>query len=440
MPPTHKDMEHVASILMDATKRVVVLAGAGTSTSAGIPDFRSPGTGLYDNLAAYDLPYPEAVFDLDYFEERPQPFYTLARDLWPGVNYPPTLTHSFYALLNTKGRLISVLTQNIDGLERAAGVPDEKLVEAHGSFATASCIDCRHSHNAERVKDHVLRGTVARCENASCARLKATGEPGLVKPDIVFFGEGLPSRFFDHMEDVSQADLVLVLGTSLVVDPFGSLVYHTKKSATSVLINRDLYPAGSKFRFRSAGKGSDVALLGSCDDVVRSLTQILGWEAELDKIHNANLDRHNARSSAAKATTSAAKASENAAEDVGAVTGLKREADDSSTDGLAEVLAELKIEPVQREEGLTQPKDCPAQPGHDGPQFESPARAEEDPIQSNRELSEPGHALQGIPSAHKDTTSTAITHECHKDPSQHGDDRSEGSKERLDVSAAVPNV
>lgn len=317
------DLDQAASLLRDPKNRIVVLAGAGTSTSAGIPDFRSPGTGLYANLAAYDLPYPEAVFDLEYFEERPQPFYTLARDLWPGVNYPPTLTHSFYALLHAKKRLISVLTQNIDGLERAAGVPDHMLVEAHGSFATASCIACRHPADAELVKQHVLRGTVARCESDECIALVDGGEPGLVKPDIVFFGEGLPKKFFAHWDDVGQADVVLVLGTSLVVDPFGSLVYDAKPSATSILINRDLHPAGSKFRFKAKGGGRDLALLGSCDDIVRKLVQKVGWEQELDELHDANLRRHDARSKALPGQLSAAKAASTAAAEVGAVAGEK---------------------------------------------------------------------------------------------------------------------
>lgn len=346
------DLDQAASLLRDPTSRIVVLAGAGTSTSAGIPDFRSPKTGLYANLAAYDLPYPEAVFDLEYFEQRPQPFYTLARDLWPGVNYPPTLTHSFYALLHLKNRLISVLTQNIDGLERAAGVPDHLLVEAHGSFATASCIVCRHPADSERVKQHVLRGTVARCDSDQCSALVQGGEPGLVKPDIVFFGEGLPKKFFAHWDDVGQADVVLVLGTSLVVDPFGSLVYDAKPSATSILINRDLYPAGSKFRFKAKGHGRDLALLGSCDDIVRKLAQKVGWDQELDELHSANLRHHDARSKALPNQLSAAKAVPTAAADAGAVAGQKP---DRETKELSSPKVQTRDEPsqlVERLEGL----------------------------------------------------------------------------------------
>ena len=118
--------------------------GAGISTSAGIPDFRSPGTGIYENLARLDLPHPEAVFELSYFRQNPLPFYTLAGELFPG-KFKPTITHSFLQLLSQKHLLLKVFTQNIDCLEREAGVPPELLVEAHGSFATCvhfHCCDC----------------------------------------------------------------------------------------------------------------------------------------------------------------------------------------------------------------------------------------------------------------------------------------------------------
>jgi NAD+-dependent protein deacetylase SIR2 len=108
--------------------------GAGISTSAGIPDFRSPETGLYANLARLNLPYAEAVFSIDYFRNKPEPFYILAQELYPG-KYRPTITHSFINLLHKKGLLLKLFTQNIDCLEREAGVPGDKIIEAHGSFA-----------------------------------------------------------------------------------------------------------------------------------------------------------------------------------------------------------------------------------------------------------------------------------------------------------------
>lgn len=111
-----------------------IKTGAGISTSAGIPDFRSPDTGLYANLARLNLPYAEAVFDISYFRNNPLPFYILAHELYPG-KYRPTISHSFINLLHKKGLLLKLFTQNIDCLEREAGVPGEKIVEAHGSFA-----------------------------------------------------------------------------------------------------------------------------------------------------------------------------------------------------------------------------------------------------------------------------------------------------------------
>src|SRR6201996_4554824 len=86
-------------------RAVVVMTGAGISTSAGIPDFRSPETGLYANLARLNLPFSEAVFDISYFRMHPEPFYALAHELYPG-NFRPTITHSFIALLHDKGMLL----------------------------------------------------------------------------------------------------------------------------------------------------------------------------------------------------------------------------------------------------------------------------------------------------------------------------------------------
>ena len=81
--------------------------------------FRSPGTGLYDNLKQYRIPYPEAVFDMDYFDRNPRPFFSLAKDLYPSCKYQPNLIHYFLRILNEKGNLLRVYTQNIDGLEKS---------------------------------------------------------------------------------------------------------------------------------------------------------------------------------------------------------------------------------------------------------------------------------------------------------------------------------
>jgi NAD+-dependent protein deacetylase SIR2 len=108
------------------------------------------------------------------------PVYTLAKELYPG-RFRPTITHSFIRLLHSKSRLSMCFTQNIDTLERMAGVPGPKIVEAHGSFATQHCIDCETPYDDDKMKENVKAGKVPRCEDCH----------GLVKPDIVFFGESV---------------------------------------------------------------------------------------------------------------------------------------------------------------------------------------------------------------------------------------------------------
>ncbi|XP_039732891.1 NAD-dependent protein deacetylase sirtuin-3, mitochondrial isoform X4 [Pteropus medius] len=128
--------------------RVLVMVGAGISTPSGIPDFRSPGSGWYSNLQQYDIPYPEAIFELPFFFHNPKPFLALAKKLYPG-HYRPNVIHYFLRLLHDKGLLLRLYTQNIDGLERASGIPASKLVEAHGSFASATCTVCRRTSPGE---------------------------------------------------------------------------------------------------------------------------------------------------------------------------------------------------------------------------------------------------------------------------------------------------
>lgn len=244
-----------------------IQVGAGISTSAGIPDFRSPDTGIYANLAFLDLPDPEAVFDISFFRQNPKPFYALARELAPG-RYRPTIAHSFIKLLYDKGLLLKHFTQNIDCLERQAGLPGEKIVEAHGSFANQHCIECKAAYPEEEMKAHVDKGEVPTCKEC---------KTGLVKPDIVFFGEALPEDFFNNRELPGAADLCIVMGTSLTVQPFASLPGFVSEGVPRVLINLE----------RVGGMGSrpdDVLILGDCDAGVRKLAAALGWLEELEAL------------------------------------------------------------------------------------------------------------------------------------------------------------
>ncbi|XP_037963373.2 NAD-dependent protein deacetylase sirtuin-2 [Plutella xylostella] len=257
-------------------KNIITLAGAGISTSAGIPDFRSPDTGLYHNLAKYNLPEPQAIFEINFFRQNPKPFFTLAKELWPG-NFIPTVSHYFIRLLHEKGLLLRHYTQNIDTLERGAGLPEDRLVEAHGTFYTSHCLDCRKEYSMEWMKELVFADQVPRC-----------GCGGLVKPDIVFFGESLPARFQECLQvDFERCDMLIIMGSSLEVQPFASLIDMVPDWCPRLLINRE--KAGTRspiFRLLGLHSGGlqldedsyrDVALLGNCDDGCTTLATKLGW-------------------------------------------------------------------------------------------------------------------------------------------------------------------
>ena len=221
---------------------------------------------MYANLARLNLPYAEAVFEINYFRQNPEPFYTLAHELYPG-KYRPTIAHSFIRLLHDKGLLLKHFTQNIDCLDREAGVPGDKIVEAHGSFARQSCIDCSMPYPEIDIKRHIDAKTIPKCEHCK----------GLVKPEIVFFGEQLPADFFRNRSLPSEADLCIVMGTSLTVQPFASLPSMVKESTPRVLINKE--------RVGGIGSGADdVLLLGDCDDGVRKLAKACGWLDELEAL------------------------------------------------------------------------------------------------------------------------------------------------------------
>ncbi|KAL8873642.1 MAG: hypothetical protein Q9174_000920 [Haloplaca sp. 1 TL-2023] len=268
-----RTLDAVASYIKEGrAKKIVVMTGAGVSTAAGIPDFRSPDTGIYANLAKLDLPYPEAVFDISYFRSKPLPFYHLAHELYPG-RYKPTISHCFIRLLADKGLLLKLFTQNIDCLERAAGVPDVKIVEAHGSFAHQRCIECRKSYPDDLMKQAIDRREVPHCLQTECQ--------GLVKPDIVFFGEALPEDFHHNRMLPAAADLALIMGTSLTVQPFASLPGYCADGVPRVLVNQD----------RVGGLGSradDVLILGDIDEGVRKLALAVGWSEELDALYRAS--------------------------------------------------------------------------------------------------------------------------------------------------------
>ena len=231
-----------------------------------MPDFRSPKTGIYSNMHELGIDEPEDVFDVEFFRINPKPFYKVLKDLHP-AKYAPTLSHYFLTLLEQKGLLSMVFTQNIDCLELRAGLSSDKLVQAHGTFATQRCVDCHTPY-----PDHDMNAAVkGRC----VPRCFATGCNSPVKPDIVFFGEPLPPHFYNNRELVGCADLVLIIGTSLSVQPFSSLPNIAPSGTPRVLFNLE--------RVGQLGtRPDDVLVLGPIDAGIRKLAEELDWLQELD--------------------------------------------------------------------------------------------------------------------------------------------------------------
>ena len=195
-------------------RKISVLTGAGISVSAGIPDFRSPKIGLYATLKEkYGMDDPTEIFSLDSFLEKPEIFYDFSKEFdW--TKYSPTLTHYFISFLNKKGILDINFTQNIDCLEIKSGLPEDKLIAAHGNLSGAHCIKCKGTESMEVFREHARQGKILYCQK--CKNIP-------IKPSVVFFGENLPKKFFDSMPKINEADLGIIVGTSLVVSPFSSL-------------------------------------------------------------------------------------------------------------------------------------------------------------------------------------------------------------------------
>ncbi|EPE06021.1 sir2 family protein [Ophiostoma piceae UAMH 11346] len=155
--------------LLQTRKNIIVLTGAGISTSLGIPDFRSKDTGLYSRLAHLGLSDPQEVFDINVFKDDPTIFYSVARDILPSTDrFTPT--HAFIAMLQQRGKLLTNYSQNIDNLEAKAGIRPSKLIQCHGSFATASCVVCGYRVDGETINPTIKAGRIPRCPQCSAAK------------------------------------------------------------------------------------------------------------------------------------------------------------------------------------------------------------------------------------------------------------------------------
>lgn len=196
--------------LITESKRTIVFTGAGVSTLSGIRDFRGTGgfyTSSYHGLQVEDL------LSIELFLRNPELFYRWAREfVYVLDSYKPSVVHTVLAEMEQRNLIEGVYTQNIDMLHRKAG--SNRVWEIHGSPETHRCLSCQMKAGYDKIAPIVLSGTVPRCTDCG----------GIMKPDIVFYGEQLDANLLDKAyRDMASADLVLVLGSSLTVQPAASL-------------------------------------------------------------------------------------------------------------------------------------------------------------------------------------------------------------------------
>ena len=209
--------------MVDESRKIVFFGGAGVSTESGIPDFRSTD-GLYHQQ--YDYP-PETILSHTFFMKKTAEFYRFYRAKMLVTDAKPNKAHLTLARWEQEGKLLGVVTQNIDGLHQAAG--SRKVWELHGSIHRNYCMTCGKFFSPEYLRDY--DGDIPRC---SCG--------GIIKPDVVLYEEGLDQDVLSGaLTAITRADMMIVAGTSLTVYPAAGLVRYFG-GRHLVLINRGVTP------------------------------------------------------------------------------------------------------------------------------------------------------------------------------------------------------
>ncbi|KAK4943854.1 NAD-dependent histone deacetylase sir2 [Elasticomyces elasticus] len=309
--------DHAVS-LFKSSKNIVVLTGAGISTSLGVPDFRSQN-GVYNLLTDSIYDDPQELFHIANFKTDPGEFFKQAAKVFPRMqglvpvsgNKKSTnladvplvpkysATHAFLAMLQSKGKLLTNYTQNIDGLEVAAGLPLSKVIQCHGTLATATCMTCGKRTTARKYMPHVRAGKIPFCKcsldpvvkdpkqrgrsgkkkrkrddyedtDEEDAESQVPFPKGLMKPDMTFFGEPISQAYAPRLEDdTTKVDLLVIIGTSLKVEPVNDMPLVIPPQVPQIWISKD--------RCTRDGVKVDIELLGECDLILEEIARRAGW-------------------------------------------------------------------------------------------------------------------------------------------------------------------
>jgi NAD-dependent deacetylase len=246
---TQTAIEFAADLFRSAT-RAVVLTGAGFSTPSGIPDFRSEGTGLWSRDE------PMLVASLSTFRTAPEKFFQWFRPLAGRIyNALPNPAHLAMAEMEKQGCIHSIITQNIDALHQKAG--SKNVIEMHGTMSTLTCAQCYHQADAlPYLGPFVERGEIPRCPGCG----------GILKPDVILFGEQLPQKaWMQAQRDARQCDVMMVAGSSLEVLPVAGLPMQAlDRGAHLIIVNNT--PTYLNVR-------ADVAILEDVADIIPAFAE-----------------------------------------------------------------------------------------------------------------------------------------------------------------------
>jgi len=225
------ELTQKAAAMISEAQKILVFTGAGLSTESGIPDFRSPG-GVWDKYDPSDFYFQKIISD----EKAREKYWKMSTEFYGTMkDAVPNPAHLAIKSLEDKGKLLAVVTQNIDHLHHKAGNSPDKIIELHGTAFSVSCLSCGKKYGRDEIQDRLNSGVkVPYCDDCS----------GILKPDTVSFGQAMPR------EEMTQAamhardcDLCIVLGSSLVVYPAASIpMQAVHGGARLIIINRDETP------------------------------------------------------------------------------------------------------------------------------------------------------------------------------------------------------
>ena len=243
-------------------KQGTIMVGAGISTSAGIPDFRSK-SGIFNQIInKYKLKRPEEFFSKKLFIEKPLLFYEFLKTI--NFNkYLPTITHYFMRYLLDKNMINTIFTQNIDNLESKAGIPNENIIFAHGINFKGHCAVCDNNIDINIINNGIQTNNVVFCPLCN----------GPCKPRIVLYGEDLSKDFYAKKEELKNYDLGIIIGTSLNVEPFSGLPDCLNKNSWLIFMNNDEIGEYDYYNLTN----NKIFIKGNCDELCEKLLKDCGW-------------------------------------------------------------------------------------------------------------------------------------------------------------------